>query len=279
MFKYSLSTLENKFVNISGITREVPTSCVYELESSIPLSPIDLAKGLAEMTGMLWHCSTVNENGTTDAASSTPSGDALINALINEPKVMWCEGYIVEVMSEKNESEYLVKLLEELPMASELHAIFGKRFKKQYKFDINAENTFYTVSKCECQPVVTTLFSLGDSIVSKIGGQSSLKGKVVGFETSTNRIICMSDKIRSYSDDRTRYAYSIEQVEKYDPNIVKFKKGDHYNLNGNAFLCLSKDAQTVSFVRNNVIAYSGIPRTISYDDLFNLYGLTLDRIQ
>lgn len=104
------------------------------------------------------------------------------------------------------------------------------------------------VPKYTCYPVADEVFLVGDKVASAY----SFTGTVTGYEEETNRVICISDKIANYSDDRTRYSYSVneltndtynkqlaiakqeeeqEKAEKRRKQMFYFELGKHYKIN------------------------------------------------
>lgn len=75
------------------------------------------------------------------------------------------------------------------------------------------------------------VYALGDKVASKMGG--GFIGMVTGFEPATNRVVCISAKIRLGSDNRTRYAYKLDEIESYiEPEkTYVFNRGTVYLIN------------------------------------------------
>lgn len=85
------------------------------------------------------------------------------------------------------------------------------------------------VAEEELQVLCTCKFKVGEP-VKRING--TLQGVVTGYELVSNRVIVMSDKIEKYNDDRTRYAYTVKELEKHEkPVAFKFTPGKWYIWN------------------------------------------------
>jgi hypothetical protein len=86
------------------------------------------------------------------------------------------------------------------------------------------------VDKIRIEPIITDAFKLHDHVKVTNG---SMIGTIVGFEPSTNRAVVMSDKIKNYNNDRTRYSYKPNELELFDDNLFKFIPGCWYKVTYN----------------------------------------------
>jgi hypothetical protein len=140
---------------------------------------------------------------------------------------------------------------------------------------INFDRAF-VVNKLDCEPLATELFAVGDSIKSLLinGG---LVGTITSFEQSTNRVVCVSDRIKAYHEERTRYAYKINEIEKFDPNAYTFILGSRYKINNKVTVTAIEDPTEESFVllvdNNGRIAYRDVPRNARLDGLKMIYDI------
>lgn len=89
--------------------------------------------------------------------------------------------------------------------------------------------TNFVIYKGNCEPLMADIASVGDRVKSTIG---SFIGTVVAIEEHSNRAICISDKISRYSDKRTRYSYSINEIKLLNKSCIAFRPGTCYKLNG-----------------------------------------------
>lgn len=67
------------------------------------------------------------------------------------------------------------------------------------------------ILKKYAEPLVMDVFAIGD----KVKSEYTFVGKVTGFETASNRVIVISDKIGDYKGhdcDRVRYAYKPNEL-------------------------------------------------------------------
>lgn len=84
----------------------------------------------------------------------------------------------------------------------------------------------------ETEPLVTDVFKLGDKVQSKY----TFRGRVVGYELSTNNVIAVSEKIAMYTDrnepgdgNRVRYSYKLDDIMPLKPEI-EFELNKRYRL-------------------------------------------------
>lgn len=84
----------------------------------------------------------------------------------------------------------------------------------------------------ETEPLVTDVFKLGDKVQSKY----TFRGRVVGYELSTNSVIAVSEKIAMYTDrnepgdgNRVRYSYKLDDIMPLKPEIA-FELNKRYVL-------------------------------------------------
>lgn len=135
-------------------------------------------------------------------------------------------------------------------------------------------NVAYSVKKTDCEPLISDLYKVGDTIQSTIGG---LKGTVTALELSTNRAICMSEKIGNYHDKRTRYAYAYDEIKPYDQNAFEFAIGAKYMLNGKILVKCVWDAGTenniclIDEAANRVVC--ALPKTAYLVELREAFGI------
>ncbi|MNU86788.1 hypothetical protein D3C71_765610 [compost metagenome] len=92
--------------------------------------------------------------------------------------------------------------------------------------------TVKEVPLCETEPLVTDVFKLGDKVQSKY----TFRGRVVGYELSTNSVIAVSEKVAMYTDrnepgdgSRVRYSYKLDDIMPLKPEI-EFELNKRYRL-------------------------------------------------
>lgn len=92
--------------------------------------------------------------------------------------------------------------------------------------------TVKEVPLSETEPLVTDVFKLGDKVQSKY----TFRGRVVGYEMSTNSVIAVSEKVAMYTDrnepgdgSRVRYAYKLDDIMLLKPEI-EFELNKRYRL-------------------------------------------------
>jgi hypothetical protein len=110
------------------------------------------------------------------------------------------------------------------------------------------------------EPLVAEVFEIGDKVERKGG---TFKGKVVGFEYSTNSAICVSDKIGKYMDQRTRYSYGVHELSKHDPQLFVFETGAVYRIND----CIEAMAVESVFDKHDIMLFSTVNGKMIYRDI------------
>lgn len=107
-------------------------------------------------------------------------------------------------------------------------------------------NTVMIVARANVEPLAENLYKIGDPVAS----QHTFAGVVTGFEVETNRVVCMSNKIKEYEDrvepgsgDRTRFAYALKDIR--PNNTVKINIGGRYKVRaaGQACACMYRAVQ------------------------------------
>lgn len=146
---------------------------------------------------------------------------------------------------------------------------------EDYRFEKRIRpGTEYLINKNHLQPLVYDVFSIGDHVISDIG---TLKGRVVAFEYHTNRAIVVSDRIDNYKDKRTRYAYAIHEIEKYDPNKFTFVLGRWYRINNcmdvMAIESTFRDTDVMLINREGKIVIRDVPKEVSPTLLMSKFGI------
>lgn len=135
--------------------------------------------------------------------------------------------------------------------------------------------TEYLIKKGHLQPLIYNVFSIGDHVISKIG---TLIGRIVAFEYHTNRAIVISDRIDNYKDKRTRYAYAINEIEKYDPSKFRFVPGRWYRINNCmdviAVESVFRDTDVTLFNSEGKIVIRNVPKEASLMLLMSKFGIT-----
>ncbi|MMZ45667.1 hypothetical protein D1872_72710 [compost metagenome] len=85
------------------------------------------------------------------------------------------------------------------------------------------------------QQVVTDKFKLGDEVRSIARDESNcFVGTIVGFELDTNTALCRSEKINNYKDKKVRYAYGVDELERYVESTepaCELEHGAYYLVN------------------------------------------------
>lgn len=129
------------------------------------------------------------------------------------------------------------------------------------------------VRKSSLEPMAFNTYEIGDRIQSKIG---ELTGIVVAYELHTNKVICVSDKINRYKNDRTRYAYSLSEIKpKQKDGMFEFVLGKVYEVNGLYLFASKADKPYHIDLRNRLgeVVYANIPQTIRLPKLLLEFGI------
>lgn len=96
-----------------------------------------------------------------------------------------------------------------------------------------------TVPKHYIEPLAHLVVKEGQRVKSF----HTFSGRVVAFEKETNRVICVSDKIGKYDDDRTRWAYKLKELHAIKPTL---KCGGVYILSGPVARCFNGSVHAVA---------------------------------
>lgn len=97
-------------------------------------------------------------------------------------------------------------------------------------------NTFSVPIRLEdCEEIAIDVFPIGTKVKTEFPGSNGFEGKVVAYEEDTNRLICISNRVKNYSDKRVRYAYRVDELRELDDSFT-FKVGRSYEVNGNTIL-------------------------------------------
>ena len=135
------------------------------------------------------------------------------------------------------------------------------------------------ISKDACEPICSNIFKIGDKIESLLSsGKNSFKGTVTGFEVTANRVVCISDKIDNYEENRTRYAYKVSEIKKYDADEWYFNTGKKYKLNGNQVVIVALNAKRENSVmlitEDFTVLHTDVPKVTKKSVLENYYGIS-----
>jgi hypothetical protein len=115
----------------------------------------------------------------------------------------------------------------------------------------------------DIEPVASTIYKVGDKVMSLLGG--GFVGRVTAIEHDTNRVVCMSLK---NPHDRTRYAYALDEIVAYAP--IEFKLGQKFRINDKQQIiimgttdnksdrCNIYNAQTLKIMFTNVLMVNDI---------------------
>jgi hypothetical protein len=86
------------------------------------------------------------------------------------------------------------------------------------------------VNMVELEPLVESIFAIGDRVQSNY----TFRGRVVGYEPETNRVVVISDAIGKYTDtfepgsgNRVRYAYGVGELSLM-PTEITFERNRRY---------------------------------------------------
>lgn len=82
-----------------------------------------------------------------------------------------------------------------------------------------------SVAKHFIEPLAELVVTPGQRVKSF----HTFSGTVVAIEKETNRVICISDKIGKYDDDRTRWAYKLKELHGIEPTL---ERGNTYIISG-----------------------------------------------
>ncbi|NLD21640.1 MAG: hypothetical protein GX664_04040 [Bacteroidales bacterium] len=146
---------------------------------------------------------------------------------------------------------------------------------EDYRFEEQIRpGTEYLINKGHLQPLVYDVFSIGDRVRSDIG---TLTGRIVAFEYHTNRAIVVSDRIDNYKDKRTRYAYAVHEIEKYDPGKFTFVPGRWYRINSYMDVMVIesafRDTDVMLINREGKIVIHDVPKEASSKLLMSKFGI------
>lgn len=94
---------------------------------------------------------------------------------------------------------------------------------------LTKENTVLQCADYELEPSCTTLYNIGDSVVSRLGG--GFQGIVTGYEIATNRVICMSVAYIGKPRERGLWACACEELCKVAQHFL-FRLNFSYCING-----------------------------------------------
>lgn len=117
------------------------------------------------------------------------------------------------------------------------------------------------------------MFKIGESIKRKNG---SFTGKIVAIEEHSGGLVCVSDKISSYRDDRTRYVYMPHELEhKY--KMLRFTPSSLYTIHGvemNTSLNSDNPAMVNLISTCGKVRYYGVPRNVDALTLYDDFGIS-----
>lgn len=136
----------------------------------------------------------------------------------------------------------------------------------------SSDCTSQSINKALCEPLVETEFEVGDEVRSQLRNDGGFEGKVTGYEMATNRAVCISSRIGGYSNDRTRFAYKINEIEKLGTGKLVLVAGATYKLNGHRVVrCVVSNTgeDQVCFLdeHESRIISGSVPSTTTYEHL------------
>jgi hypothetical protein len=130
------------------------------------------------------------------------------------------------------------------------------------------------VNKKDLEPLVTDVFKLNDKVRRSSCG---MHGYVTSFELSTNRVVVTSDKIAKYNNDRTRYAYKIDDLEIYDHDTIVLIPGCMYRINDKeellAVQSVFESTEIMFFSKDGLIKFKGLAKKASLSFLNQYYQI------
>lgn len=124
----------------------------------------------------------------------------------------------------------------------------------------NVGDEILAYKSASIESLVAEVFSIGDK-VERING--TFKGTVVGFEYHSNSAVCVSEKIEKYDEQRTRYAYKVTELKKFDPQHFVFEKGDTYLIDN----CFKVMAVESVFSTKDVMLFDTSNGSMRYRDV------------
>lgn len=133
--------------------------------------------------------------------------------------------------------------------------------------DIVVGKELYVTGDKKLTRLISEQFNVGDDIEVIKG---SFEGTVVGYDYAKNAAVCISDRIRSYSNDRTRYSYFGSELRKKGSNIHRLEHGKTYIIDGDRYLAIENTNRrnTMDLLNTNFEAvYMNVPKRIRESDL------------
>lgn len=131
---------------------------------------------------------------------------------------------------------------------------------------VKGDRTPYTLGnvihlhKSNVEPLCNDVYAIGDKVRTTFRG--GLVGYVVGFEPWTNLVIACSEKLSNYTDKRVRYAYSLDELNKFKP-LLRIIPGHFYAIKDMVCMAVEDFENTIMFVSKlGKIVNSRVPKEL-----------------